>query len=794
MNPKRASSLCAGLLALWAMCSVATAATAASLSLAPIPVEEALKTKQIAMFTSIVSSPDGRYVAYTVQDNARADRSIWATNGNVFTETGAYLTCYGCDVYVTDQETGETLNASGSVGSSNYVSWSPDSRHLAFYSDRDGQTRVWTWEVATRTLRRVSDVPALPNPPLPPLWGDGGRKLLVSLLPEGTTFAEANRRISAQDDPAETDEGSTVWVYSHEYEPGGPSPETRKAQGYDGFSNPIIRDLALVDVATGEHRRLFREFDGNLLGLSSDGRYAVATVQEGVDAENYNDSLFDILVLDMASGAVAMRIEDVPMLWGVSASWAPSGHRFAYITGSRSEIQTESPYRDTEEKRRAGDIFVVDVGGEPVNLSPGEHPSFSTGDRPVWSADGRAIYAMANGSVWRADVDRHVTRAVTKPDPQRLILTIAAVRNRSELWQPQGDHRLFAQVSNSQTLHEEFCAIDIDTGAITPVLQGAQSFRTGASSSLMFDAANATAPAVFGAQSATQAPELFAMRDFGAVRQLTHLNPTFERYVMGESRLVTWQGKDGKAYKGTLLLPAGYQPGQRYPMVVWQRPSNVGSFALDVFGLLMFENFQVLATRGYAVFYPDFPASNSREVPQVARDVVFPGIDRVVELGIADNDRIGVTGTSWGGYSTLVLLTLTDRFKVAVAESGPSNEFDSFSVMLRNGNAVRVQESIRNMGGTPWTARQAYIDASPFFHLDKVTTPLMLVHARGDDDYSIPQSHANQVFVGLRHLNQTVNMVTYSGGHGFVASSYVDQVEIWSRIIAWYDRFLKPAP
>src|SRR5690606_32606667 len=140
-------------------------------------------------------------------------------------------------------------------------------------------------------------------------------------------------------------------------------------------------------------------------------------------------------------------------------------------------------------------------------------------------------------------------------------------------------------------------------------------------------------------------------------------------------------------YKGTLLLPAGYREGQRYPMVVWQRPSNVGSMALDVFGLMSSENYQILATRGYAVFYPDFPVSGSREVADKAREVVFPGIDRVIELGIADRNRIGLTGASWGGYSTLVLLTLTDRFKAAVAESGPSNHFDSFSVMLRNGAA-----------------------------------------------------------------------------------------------------------
>lgn len=760
--------------------------------LAPIPVAEALETKYIATFTSVVSSPDGRYVAYTIQDNARLDRAASPTRGDIITDTGVFLICYRCDVYVTEQATGKTINVSGSVGSSSYVSWSPDSKYLAFYSDRDGQTRVWTWELATQKLHRVSDALALPNPPLPPLWGDNGRKLLVSLLPEDTTFAEANRAISAQADPAKTLEGSSVVVYSHERTEGGPSPETQRMQGYDGSSNPIVRDLAQLDVATGEARRRIRSFNGNLLGVAADGRYALATVESGTDEKNYNDTLFDILVIEMASGREAMKIPKVPMVWGTTVSWAPSGHRFAYTTGARSELY-QSPYQEVK-KRRTGDIFVAEVGGEAVNVSTGEHPSFSSGDLPIWSAEGDAIYVTGANQIWRADLGSRSARAVTSANAQRRMLGLAAIKDRSILWQPQGRNKLFARVSNTETMHEEICSIDIDTGKITPLLAEGQGYGDPYFPGLTFDAANSKSPGVFMVQSLSRPPELFTTKNFSAKRQITQLNSVFSNYVMGEGRLVTWKGTDGKDYKGSLLLPAGYQKGKRYPMVVWQRPGNVGSMALDTFGLMQFENYQILATRGYAVFYPDFAATNSREVPQRAREVMFPGIDRVIELGIADKDRIGITGTSWGGYSTFVLVTMTDRFKAAVAESGPSNDFDTFTTFLRNGSAMRVQEVFNDMGGSPWTHRQNYIDASPIFHLDKVTTPLMILHASEDGDYTIPQPHASQVFVGLRYLNRTVSMVLYEGGHGFSASSYATQQEVWSRVIGWYDRFLKAAP
>src|SRR5918995_6570421 len=104
-------------LAACALLSCAQAVSAATPRLAPIPVQEAISMKRLALYTSIVTSPDGRYVAYTVEDSARADRIPRPWNGNQLTESGALLLCYGCDVYVTDLKTKETFSASGSVGS-----------------------------------------------------------------------------------------------------------------------------------------------------------------------------------------------------------------------------------------------------------------------------------------------------------------------------------------------------------------------------------------------------------------------------------------------------------------------------------------------------------------------------------------------------------------------------------------------------------------------------------------------------------------------------------------------------
>lgn len=583
MNLRAIAFACLSLLG---MMVPALSAPSTAPRLAPLPLEDALKVRQFSQFTSPSVSPDGRYVVYSIQDTGRADRPIWGTSGRMLTETGADLGAYGSDVYVTDLRTSETINISGSVGTSYYGAWSPDSQQVAFYSDRDGQMRVWTWEVRSRALRRVSDAIALPNAPLAPLWGDAGRQLLVSLLPEGTTFLDAERHRMGQTQPVEPHfKKSTVSLYAHERTEGEISAEAQRSQGYDGYSRPVVKDLAQMEVATGEYKRLFRSFSGNLLGVSADGRYALTTLPSRADGKNYNDTLYSIVVLDMASGREAMTIPDVPLLWGISLSWAPSGYRFAYITGSRAEW--DSPFFQSGAKgpRRAGDIFVADVGGEPINVSPGEHPSFSTGDAPIWSVDGRGIFAMAGGAVWRADVEQRAVRAVARPDADRSFMKIAAFKNRTQLWQPRGANQMFVLASHSKTKHEELDVVDLTTGAISPVLRAAQSYTGGYTGNFLFDAAGSTAPAVFAAMSATKPIDLYVTENFSRTRRLTELNPVFGQYVMGETRLVTWQGKDGKDYRGTLLLPAGYRAGRRYPMVVWQRPSNIGSMALDVFGL-----------------------------------------------------------------------------------------------------------------------------------------------------------------------------------------------------------------
>jgi dipeptidyl aminopeptidase/acylaminoacyl peptidase len=280
--------------------------------------------------------------------------------------------------------------------------------------------------------------------------------------------------------------------------------------------------------------------------------------------------------------------------------------------------------------------------------------------------------------------------------------------------------------------------------------------------------------------------------DFKNPRRLTRINPQFDRYIMGECQLVEWESLDGQRLRGALLLPSNYEKAKRYPLIVWVYGGASGSDMVNQFGLDFgsLYNLQLLATRGFAVLFPDVPLRVGTPMQDLTK-TVLPGVDKIVELGIADSQRIGVMGWSYGGYSTLALIVQTTRFKAAVMGAGLGNLFSMYGQMSKQGTSWAIawaEEGQGRMGGSPWEFRERYIENSPIFYLDRVQTPLLIVHGtldRGNSSYL-----SDEIFVGLRRLGKEVTYAKYEGeGHGILA--FANQTDWCNRVIAWFDQHLK---
>jgi dipeptidyl aminopeptidase/acylaminoacyl peptidase len=281
------------------------------------------------------------------------------------------------------------------------------------------------------------------------------------------------------------------------------------------------------------------------------------------------------------------------------------------------------------------------------------------------------------------------------------------------------------------------------------------------------------------------------------------LNEHVARIAQGRRLLFSYRGAEGDSLQGLALLPPGYRAGRRYPLVVWAygglvvrdtASSRVGKNYAGTF------NMELLAARGYVVLFPSIPLPFGVK-SDVRLDIpkgVMSAVDRLIEMEIADPERLAVMGHSFGGYSTYALVTHTDRFKAAVAMSGHPDLVSLYGQFLPSERySSRAHEGLVtasiseygpfNMGGSPWDDLWHYIRNSPLFYLDRVHTPLMIVH--GDMD-GAPIQQGEEAFTGLYRLGRRARFVRY-WGEGHVVASPVNVRHLWTQIFDWLDTNLR---
>jgi dipeptidyl aminopeptidase/acylaminoacyl peptidase len=162
-------------------------------------------------------------------------------------------------------------------------------------------------------------------------------------------------------------------------------------------------------------------------------------------------------------------------------------------------------------------------------------------------------------------------------------------------------------------------------------------------------------------------------------------------------------------------------------------------------------------------------------------------------MGVADSDRLGIMGHSFGGYSTLSVISETRRFRAAVDSGGFGDLPAFYGEMDASGAAFGtgvLEDGIASMGGTPWQFRERYLENSPVFHLDRVGTPLLILH--GATDTAVAPYLAEEIFVDLRRLGKRVEYARYEGeGHSPSYWRYSNQMDYCDRVLRWFDKWLK---
>lgn len=751
--------------------------------LAPLPIEEALHQRNFLGMTPISLSRDGRMVAYTLQDSRRREAQANSTNGR-YSDSGVLLGLLSSDIWISDTAGGEAKNLTNGSGTSWGPSWSPDGERLAFYSDRSGEQRVWLWERNSGTLRQLADAPARSLLSDPIQWTANGAQILVRLLPEGMTIKQANDLFLTpiqQNDEKTTTGDSGVTVYSSAA-PTNKKGQPRSQGSLQAFNNGALADIALIDITNGRVTRLTRNSHPIWFALSPDGSSLAFTEMKGLESEREIQSLFDIVVVTLGpKSTTRVLATNVRQQSGRTVSWSPDSKMLGYITGG---------------PLAKGDCFVIAVAdGSTRNVTPNPHPDFDIDFfGPRWDGSGRNLYLINRSSrdsdsLWRVDITEGKAMPLARIDGLRIIDVITP-SGTARVWSPDSGRSLVVVTRDDAMKQEGLYRIEVTTGTAVKLREGPVSF--GPLPSFKIDVSADGSRVIYALQSAGQSEDLW-LTDRNALseaRRVTRANPQLDKYVMGESRVIEWLSSEGQLLRGSLLLPAGYKAGTRCPMVVVQYPGAMLSNNANRYPQYGTLNTQLLATRGYAVLLPDLPNKRGTIMSDLPK-AVLPGINKVVEMGIADSDRIGVWGHSLGGYGVLSLIVQTTRFKAAVDSAGLSNIISSYGQMGDNGSSIYIGHSEQFVtSGTLWTHRGSFIENSPVFYLDKVETPLLIL--QGTEDDATAPFHSDQVFVFLRTLGKEVEYAKYKGEpHAPSLWSYRNRIDFLNRTITWFDRWLK---
>ncbi len=304
---------------------------------------------------------------------------------------------------------------------------------------------------------------------------------------------------------------------------------------------------------------------------------------------------------------------------------------------------------------------------------------------------------------------------------------------------------------------------------------------------------------IFRKMSISMYPDLRLTRDnFSNERQVSVTNAQQAEYNWATVELVNWKSYSGIPLEGLLYKPEDFDPSKKYPLMIYYYELNSDelfnhSVPKPTASIIYPTEY---ASAGYLVFIPDIRYKVGHPA-QSAYDCIMSGTDHVLKLVPAiDSTRMGLQGQSWGGYQTAQLITMTTRYRAAMAGAPVSNMFSAYGG-IRWGSGVNRQfqyeRTQSRIGKTIWEAPELYRENSPLFHLPNVRTPLLIM--ANDKDGAVPWYQGIELFTGMRRLGKPCWLLNYNGDdHNLMENA--NRIDLSIRMRQFFDHYLQgqPAP
>lgn len=453
-------------------------------------------------------------------------------------------------------------------------------------------------------------------------------------------------------------------------------------------------------------------------------------------------------------------------------AWSPDGSHIAFVSNHAKE----------PDQTGTDDIFIVEAraGAKPRKLLTAYSPDQQ---RLVWSPDGQLL-AFLEGFEPKFNAynqDRLAVVPVAGGAPRVLTAKLDLGVSQVE-FMPVGSALTFL-VEDDRL--EYLAKVAVGGGSVE---------RVSNSNAVLSERASGGGHTAAAAATDTSATEIYALES-GNLRKLTaHNDALLAELLLGAVEDISFQSKDGTEVHGMMVEPPSYEAGKKYPTLLWIHggPNGQDDHALQ-FSLypLQLER-QFFAAHGYVVLAINYRGSSGRGA-EFTRSIsadwgnrevadLLASVDYAVQKGIADPDRLGIGGWSYGGILTDYTIATDSRFKAAISGAGSAN----FISMYGSDQYIFQYD---NELGPPWRNPDVWVKVSyPFFHAELIHTPTLFMG--GEKDFNVPIAGSEQMYQALRTLGVPTQLVVYPGqNHLLRRPSYIH--ERLERYLAWFDKYLK---
>lgn len=611
---------------------------------------------------------------------------------------------YSAVIWIAARDGGEPVRLTAGSARDSSPCWSPDGTKIAFVSNRAPVIPPDKPAPEPGNEDTEKSEPASTKP-LPQIW----------VIPvQGGEAEQITHRAYGASDPTWSPDGRTIAFLAatapaddpdHQWAPEPPKP---------------VADERIID-------RLRYRFDGR-------GFFAHRFQQVwSVPAAGGEPTL--LTGGDTDSGAIA---------------WSPDGSRIAFV-GNRTEDR---------QVNGVSAIYTVPARGGEIRPLVELDAQF---DAPAWSPDGTRLAFLGhldsfrnglNSNLWTVPAaggePTNHSAAFDRSLDDAGMSDVYAGSDQRPVWSPDGGS-VFVLASDQGTTHIH--RVNLEEKTVGSVTRGDRRV-TG------FDLSPDGRSVAFVAGDPTTPFELYTARTTGRdERQLCDHNREYlDTVELSPATELRFQSQAGDLeIQGWVIKPPGFTEGVKYPLIV-----QIHGGPHSMYGLALFHEMQLMAARGYVVLFTNprgssgygeaFATSTAGTWGESDAPDVLGGLDAILALGYVDEDRVGITGGSYGGYLTNWIIGHSDRFRAAVTQRCVSNFMSMYGT-----SDIGFDFGEYEWGGTPWGDAKRLMKHSPITYVEQMTTPLLIIH--NENDLRCPIEQAEQLFVALKRQGRDVEFV-----------------------------------